>query len=207
MEGFIHDLNNIFQTLMEAGDLLSEDPAWQGVSAAILRSVERGKEISASLRVHQPMATVETVVHSARTLVEDSLALRRGPNVVFFCELQTGLVLDHSWAWERVLINLFTNSVRAMPDGGTIVVNARQDGDAMEIVVSDDGVGIDPAVMESLFEPNVSTRVGGGLGLYIVQSIVQQHQGEVRAANRPGRGAEFVITIPSKMSRARTAQA
>lgn len=207
LEGLIHDLNNVFQTMMEAADLLSEDPRWQSVSAVMLRSAERGKEISASLQTCQPAASIETVVHNARTLLEDSLAFRQGPRISVTCDLEPGLVLADAWAWERVLINLFSNAARAMPGGGTIFVAARRVDACMEIRVADDGSGIAPDLIATIFDPEVSTRAGGGLGLHIVQSIVRQQQGEVRAANRPGKGAEFVITIPMEPLRARRALA
>jgi len=205
LRGLIHDLNNVFQTLVEAGDLLSSDPEWHAVSATILRSVERGKEISASLHVHQPSAPIETVVHNARTLLEDSLALTNGPKVEFCCELEPGLVLPHAWAWERVLINLFSNALRAMPRGGTISVRANRVDHSLRIVVADDGCGIAPDMLTAIFEPHVSTRLGGGLGLHIVRSIVRQQNGEVQASNRPGSGAEFVITIPADSTRTSSA--
>src|SRR5262249_44759019 len=99
----IHDLNNVFQTLMEAADLLSDDPHWVPVSAAILRSIERGKEITASLESSgSPPAPLETVVENAMALMRDSMIRGRGPAVQFTCEMEPGLVLPRAWAWERV---------------------------------------------------------------------------------------------------------
>lgn len=208
MPGVIHDLNNVFQTLVEAAHLLSEDPEWSPVSAAILRSIERGKEITLSLHaVDQPSASLETVLENAMTLVRDSMILRRGPNIEFVCDVETGLILRRAWAWERVLINLFFNAVHAMPQGGTITVLARQQNSRAEIVITDEGPGIDPELLASVFEPHVSTKVNGGLGLYIVQTIVKQEGGEVSARNTAGGGAEFTITLPSRSERTRTATA
>jgi signal transduction histidine kinase len=66
----------------------------------------------------------------------------------------------------------------------------------VEIVVRDEGPGIAPEILAGIFKPHVSTR-GSGLGLHIVETIVKQDGGEVRASNRAeGRGAEFTITIP-----------
>src|SRR5579872_6850802 len=74
LPGLIHDLNNVFQTLMEAADALSGDPRWTGLSAAIFRSIERGREITLSMQeTGQPSAPFETVLYNARTLVEDSM--------------------------------------------------------------------------------------------------------------------------------------
>jgi signal transduction histidine kinase len=208
LPGMIHDLNNVFQTLMDAADLLSGDPRWSSVSAAMLRSIERGKEITLSMHaVNQPSAPFETVLENATTFVQDSVILGGGPPICFAGQVEPGLMLRHSWAWERVLINLFSNAVRAMPQGGTISVDACRTNGGIQIVVADEGCGIAPDLLPRVFEPHVSTKASGGLGLHIVHTIVTQEDGEVRAANRDGRGAEFTITIPSIPSLTRTANA
>ena len=199
LPGMIHDLNNVFQTLMDAADSLSNDPRWGHLSAAIFRSVERGREITQSMQaIDQPSAPFETVLENARTLVEDSVMSRLGPKIQFECRFEPGLVLRHAWAWERVLINLFCNAVQAMPQGGTIFVDARRQHNDIQIVVADEGSGIAPELLSVIFDPRVSTKTLGGLGLHVVRSIVKQEAGDVRAANRDGCGAEFTITLPAQ---------
>ena len=106
-----------------------------------------------------------------------------------------------------MLINLFSNAVRAMPGGGTIHVRARAAAGRVEIVVRDEGPGIAPEILEDVFNPHVSTR-GSGLGLHIVGTIVRQEDGEVRAANRADRqGAEFTIIVPAEPIGAHSARA
>jgi signal transduction histidine kinase len=199
LPGLIHDLNNVFQTLMDAADSLSGDPRWVHLSAAIFRSVERGREITQSMQaIDQPSLPFETVLANARTLVEDSMMSRPGPKIQFDCRIEPDLMLRHAWAWERVLINLFCNAVQAMPQGGTIFVEARRKHNDIQIVVTDEGSGIAPELLAVIFDPRVSTKTLGGLGLHVVRSIVKQEAGEVRAANRDGRGAEFTITLPAQ---------
>ena len=208
LSGLVHDLNNVFQTLMEAADVLSGDPRWAPISGAIFRSIERGKEITQSMQaVDQPSAAFEVVLHNARTLVEDSIISRRGPAIRFVSRVEPALVLHNAWAWERVLINLFCNAVHAMPHGGTISVEAFRIDGIIQIVVADEGCGIAPELLAAIFDPRVSNKVLGGLGLHIVNSIVKQHAGEIRAANRDGRGAEFTITLPAEPSLSRTVTA
>jgi signal transduction histidine kinase len=205
----VHDLNNVFQTLVEAADLLSVDPQWAPVSAVILRSIERGKGITDSMQqVEQPPAPFETILGNAIAFIEDSLIGGRSPEVNFVCDVDSGIELRRNWAWERVLINLFSNAVRAMPNGGTIYVSARIGDGIAEIVVRDEGAGIAPEILADLFRPHVSTKALGGLGLHIVETIVKQDDGEVWACNRAdGRGAEFHITIPAERQIIRTAHA
>src|SRR5579885_2328238 len=175
----VHDLNNVFQTLVEAADLLSTDPRWASLSAAILRSVERGKNVTASIEsAEETQAAFETILNNSISFVEDSLIGGRQGRIQFVCAVDPGIELRRNWAWERVLINLFSNAVRAMPNGGTIFVEARDHGSEVVIVVRDEGPGIAPEILADLFEPGVSTR-GSGLGLHIVQTIVHQQDGSV----------------------------
>ncbi len=197
----VHDLNNVFQTLVEAADLLSSDPRWSALSAAILRSVERGKNLTASIQSSdQSSAPLKTVLANAVSFVEDSLISGRGPKILFTWDIEPGIEMRRVWAWERVLINLFSNAVRAMPAGGTIHVRARRAEENIEIAVMDNGPGIAPEILPDIFKPHVSTR-GSGLGLHIVASIVRQEDGFVRAVNRPEGGAEFTITFPAVSAR------
>ena len=205
----VHDLNNVFQTLVEAADLLSDDPRWAPVSAVILRSIERGKGITDSMQqVEQAPAPFETILANAIAFAEDSLIGGRGPEIRFVRDVEPGIELRRIWAWERVLINLFSNAMRAMPDGGTIFVTARTRDGRAEIAVRDEGDGIAPEILADLFRPHVSTKVRGGLGLHIVETIVKQDDGDVRAANcANGRGAEFIITLPAEKPIVRLAHA
>jgi two-component system sensor histidine kinase MtrB len=92
--------------------------------------------------------------------------------------------------WERVLVNLFLNSAQA--GAKNIHVSAREH----EIVVSDDGPGIAPELLPRIFQERVSTKsIISGLGLYVVQSIVEQNGGTVTAANGPGGGAMFTMRV------------
>jgi len=190
----------VFQTMVDAADLLSGDPQWQHLSSAILRSVERGQRITSSLESGRgTSASFGHIVAHAISFVEDSMvgSVIKHP-LRFNCEVEPGIELRRAWAWERVLINLFINSRRAMPEGGSIHVRAKRTEGGIEIAVRDQGSGIAPELLDTLFEPHVSGSSSSGLGLHIVATIVGQDAGSVRAFNvHGGKGAEFVITLPA----------
>jgi two-component system NtrC family sensor kinase len=198
--GLVHDLNNVLQTLVDAADLLSGDPRWAKLSTAILRSVERGKNIANSIETGGDIGIpFEDILANAIAFVEDSLIAGRGPQIGFECDVEPGIQLRGNWSWERVLINLFLNAMRAMPRGGIIRVHACRKGELNEIVVGDEGSGIPHEILEHLFQPHVSANGSSGLGLHIVETVVQQNGGQVRAANRTnGAGAEFTIWLPAR---------
>lgn len=201
LPGIAHDLNNVFQTLVGvAMHLEDDDPE---LSVAILRSVERGQQLVSGMQHSDPAATTfEAITARAKAFLEDFCMASNGPQVAVETEIEPGIVLAGYRDWERVLINLFLNSLRAMPQGGTIQVRARHTGSGFEIRVADEGTGIAPDLLDHLFQPHVSGNGSTGLGLSIVESIVHQNGGKVRALNREC-GAEFVIKVPAAAKAAR----
>ncbi len=104
----------------------------------------------------------------------------------------------------QVVGNLLHNAAKFTPAGGTVSTAVRATADRVEIRVRDDGAGIAPELLDRLFAPFVqgdagAARVQGGLGLglALVRSLVELHGGSVRARSAgPGRGSEFVISLP-----------
>ena len=100
----------------------------------------------------------------------------------------------------QVLTNLALNAARHSPAGGCVLLAARQvDGGGVELIVEDEGPGIDPALIETVTEPFVGDRTGGGaagLGLAIARRIVAAHGGLLRLAPRPGGGTRAVASLP-----------
>lgn len=110
---------------------------------------------------------------------------------------------------QQVLINLLSNAIQAMPEGGTLHVHTRDEPDAtgcagVLIRVSDTGPGISAAVYANLFRPFVTTRPqGNGLGLWISKGLLERYGGHIRAHNhrelgqdRPG--AVFSVWLPQE---------
>lgn len=104
----------------------------------------------------------------------------------------------------QVLANLLHNAAKYTDAGGCISLTARKEGDQLVLVVSDNGIGLDPELREKVFDLFVQgansmdrARGGIGLGLTLVRSLVQLHGGSV-AAHSPGagHGSEFVVTLP-----------
>src|SRR6185437_11997417 len=95
----VHDLNNIFQTVVDAAELLSTDPRWAALSAAILRSVERGKSLAASIEpAEETTGYFETILDNAIAFVEDSMIAGGGPEIHFDRQIQPGIQLRRNWA-------------------------------------------------------------------------------------------------------------
>ena len=191
IEGLVHDLNNVFQTIAEIAELLTHDPSnGSKLAATLQRSVERGQRIARSLVQDKVCSTdFSGILDRAIEFVHDYLEAVHGPDVAFSRRIDPGFqVTGDLSAWERVLVNLFLNSAEA---GGKNIKIAASGG---EIVIADDGPGIPPEMLPTIFQPHVSTKsITSGLGLYVVRSIVEEHGGTVTACNGEPSGAVFRI--------------
>ena len=201
VDGLAHDLNNVFETLIEAADLLSDDPQWTELAAVIRRSAERGHRIANSFRViAEPPPQLRDVLDAAARAAADSYG-PHWPPIEFEFLLEEIRLPGSSAEWERVFLNLFANSARFMPNGGLIKVMGLAEPDGtIEIIIHDGGTGISTEALPYLFNPYFTTADGhAGLGLYIVKSIVEKHRGSISARNQPDRdaGAEFRIWLPA----------
>jgi hypothetical protein len=138
-------------------------------------------------------------------VAEEALALFAGrlDGITVQRNLETELptVLADPDALRRALANLIDNAAEAMQGSLLRVLAIRtglsEDGDAVEVTVSDTGHGLTDEIRERLFLPFYSTKQRGtGLGLSIAAKIVQEHGGSIRAEANSPKGARFVLRLP-----------
>jgi two-component system NtrC family sensor kinase len=99
----------------------------------------------------------------------------------------------------QVLVNLVVNAMQAMPRGGPLTIETSVEGSEVILAVEDEGVGMDPDVVQRIFEPFFTTKdvgVGTGLGLSVVHGIVTAHGGSIRVRSEPGAGSRFEVHLP-----------
>lgn len=135
-----------------------------------------------------------------------SFAALRGTDLVLSCEVDAPFVaMCDKQMIDRVVLNLLSNALKHLPEecGKIEVILQMQDDNAL-MIVRDNGCGIRPEHLPRVFEKywhldSVSTgsdRHGTGLGLYIVQSLVQLHGGSIAVKSVLGEGSEFCVSIP-----------
>lgn len=161
-----------------------------------LTQIENGK-----LELHKkPVAVGE--------LIESVAAQYRGhaerQEITLTCAIEEplGVIPADAIALERVLTNLLHNALKFTSEGGRVTISARRDADAVRIGVSDTGIGIAPAELDSIFQPYRrgtlrQPREGVGLGLFIAQSLIRAHDGGIDVASEPGQGTAFTIWLPT----------
>ncbi len=98
---------------------------------------------------------------------------------------------------KQAFFNVIKNAIQAMPDGGTLTISISSSDQAVIVAFRDTGVGIAQEELGRIFEPYQTTKSeGSGLGLMIVQRIVQEHGGQIEILSEPGTGTTFSISLP-----------
>lgn len=98
----------------------------------------------------------------------------------------------------QALLNLYLNAIQAIGTGGTLSVIVKSiNGSGLKISVQDTGKGIPPEDLANIFNPYFTTKASGtGLGLAVVQKVIEQHQGKITVASTPQSGTHFDMSIP-----------
>ncbi|MEO7229818.1 MAG: HAMP domain-containing sensor histidine kinase, partial [Candidatus Limnocylindrales bacterium] len=150
------------------------------------------------LRPDDIRATVEQAVEQA-----DAAARRRGLEIGVHLPDRPLRIHHDPLRIGQVVTNLVGNAIKFTPRGGQIGVHVGPVEDGVRIVVTDSGVGIDPAELPHIFErfyrgtrANEARGSGSGLGLAIVQSIVRMHGGTVAVESRLHAGTTFTVVLP-----------
>jgi CheY-like chemotaxis protein len=192
---------------------LTPDSALHESLAAVERAAVRAKGLSQQLltfakggRPVKGTADVGQVVHEA--------AVFACHGSVVACEFDAAADLlpaeIDAGQISQVIQNIVVNAVQAMPGGGRIFIEARNDplkgdnlpglpeGPYVRIAIRDEGKGIPDKLLEKIFDPYFTTKsAGSGLGLATSRSIVRNHGGSIRVSSAPGKGATFTIHLPA----------
>jgi signal transduction histidine kinase len=143
-----------------------------------------------------PAAIANTV-----TLVRER-ALRRGVELTVTVDERIGTIRADERKLKQVLLNLLSNALKFTPEGGRVDVTAVPVDRAVEISVSDTGIGIAPEDQQAVFEEfrqvgTTSRKVEGtGLGLAITRKFVELHGGRIWVESALGKGSRFAFTLP-----------
>lgn len=137
-----------------------------------------------------PKSLLQSLQAAALTHVQD-VAVR------WQCDSHQGELLCNRDTLVGALLNLIENAVQASAGAARLKVHLYTRGDTLRLCISDNGSGIDAAVLERLGEPFFTTKANGtGLGLTVVKAVARAHQGELSLRSRPGRGTCALVTLP-----------
>lgn len=206
--------NNLVPVSLYAG-VLRRQLAEQAESLEVLQRIEAGLTALDAMvndmlnftaernTKFEPVAVRPLLDDIARGLAPQCLA--QGIRVAI--DAPRGLVVEADRdALRRTLLNLVLNALDAMPGGGDLVLTAVDCRGSVEIEVADSGPGLSEEARRRAFEPFYTTKPSGiGLGLAIVQRLMEAHGGGINVCNCPEGGAAFTVRLPRRVANMRAA--
>ena len=159
-------------------------------------------------RMELELATFDLplAIDNARTFVRER-ATKHGINLDVTVDERLGDFVGDERKIKQILLNLLSNAVKFTPEGGRIGINARQADGAVEISVSDTGIGIAPEDQAKIFEEfrqvggdYAHKKEGTGLGLTLAKKFVELHGGKIWVESEVGKGSTFCFTLPEGSS-------
>jgi two-component system NtrC family sensor kinase len=221
--GVAHEINNPLAAISGFAQLLASHPDPQvGQDALAIRNmVDRASKIVHSLRgfarpsnseLEHKASDLNAVVGSALEIAGSTLKHAQ-VDVGLHLEANLPAVLMNQSEMEQVVVNLLTNAVSAVRDreprerrvvvrtfSHRVQVSAGRLQTNVSLIVSDNGIGMEPSMARRIFEPFFTSKdrgEGTGLGLYISYGIVSSHGGTLDVITSPGAGATLTVTLPA----------
>ena len=207
--GIAHDFNNLLTVVVGGLDLIvkrSDDAKLRRYAENALSAAERGARLTGQLLAFSRVQRLEVQPTYVAPLIEAMRPMLRnvlGPGIEKRFDLDEAMmpVMADPTQLEVAVLNLAINARDAMPEGGVLSFTTRrvriagepeiEDGDYVELTISDTGPGMTPDVLERAFEPFFTTKEvgkGTGLGLSMVYGMARQSGGDARIESEPGKG-------------------
>jgi signal transduction histidine kinase len=209
--GIVHDVKNPLAVIKGLAEELAEESSTDEFTVngleTIRDSASKANTIVTDLLKFARQSTPEMQTRDMRSTLESVFRLteyliRKG-NVTLVPDLPLTAVMAMYDAQqiEQVLINLVTNAVQAMPEGGTLDVSLKEMEDNLVITMRDSGEGIPEENIGRIFDPFFTTKPEGegtGLGLSVSYGIISRHRGYIKVESEVGIGTTFIISLPVK---------
>lgn len=211
-----HEFNNLMTPIVLYADLLEENETVCREMPEEVRELKsaaaRCEELARQLLSYSRQGKAEKVltdydatyamkeaVNIVKKLIPDCIALKENIcRTPYYIHGQVG-------ALNQILLNLVTNAIHAMKEGGTLRIQfglSVDDERYVRLVVEDTGVGIAPEIQRQVFQPFFTTKQAGegtGIGLTVVRRLTEEHGGMIRVKTKEGKGTTFILDFPRVM--------
>jgi signal transduction histidine kinase/ActR/RegA family two-component response regulator len=211
--GVAHDFNNTLAGILGRAQLLQRTNDLEKVKHGLdiiiktaedgAKTVKRIQDFARQRRDHNfELVSIDQVLMDASEITRPRWKnCAEASNIHITLELQIGsnaMVMGDDSELREVLVNMVFNAIDAMPEGGTLTLSTRTEGDSVIVKVIDTGVGMYPEVRSRIFDPFFTTKgkAGLGLGLAVSFGIIRRHSGNIEVESQYGSGTEFRITLP-----------
>ena len=212
-----HEFNNILTTIINYAKMGTRNPT-AASQAQCFEKILRGSQKAAGIvngmlgfarndSTNRETVDIVHLVEEVLVLTEKDLSKHRIQVDKKFESRPTVTAVPGQI--EQILVNLVINARQAMPNGGRLKLEVKENaaGDTVEIRIADSGVGISPENLRQIFEPFFTTKQpdanghgGTGLGLSVCRQIIEQHHGRIRVESVVGQGSAFIVKLPKRLN-------
>ncbi len=206
----VHDIKNPMTNIRAYAELIKitakDNPKIDRSTGIIINEIDRLVKMTTELLEFSrgEMHLVKTPVNLSSLVSNavDTLKINHFPDniIIQFDEKCDGVIMGDPDKLTRMMFNLINNSVEAIStnSNGRIILKVTEEKDMVRFFIQDNGCGMEPEVLEKVFEPfySYNKKKGTGLGMAIVKSIVESHNGKIKKASKPGIGTKFEIFFP-----------
>jgi two-component system, sporulation sensor kinase E len=210
--GLSHEIRNPLGVLFLHIDLLEEEfrnpsaesprvipETFREIRTALVRLDALVKDYLSLVRVGAIEPSVQDLGAAVKEWTGEvhGLAAQQGVSLQLAGLETAGELAFHAGTLRRAVLNVVQNALEAMPQGGTLTLECVRTVTAVQLRVSDSGMGIPAERVPRIFEPLYTTKPGGtGMGLYIVQETLSAHGGSVTVESVEGQGSTFTFILP-----------
>jgi signal transduction histidine kinase len=206
----LNSISGYLQLILQDGDLLTKDrDRLKIIESQLDRLADSVKNLLSFTRQPKPQLRPLNVNEVLEELIHLSEPWLLARNVRLTTQFSPKLpsILGDPTHLQTLFLNLITNALDAMPQGGVLTIETRQtpqplpseDRRWIEISITDTGIGITEESKKKIFDPFFTTKKmgeGTGLGLTICEKIIKEHSGKINVESRVGKGSTFSIVIP-----------
>ncbi len=206
----LNSISGYIQLILQDGNLESKDrDRLKIIESQLDRLADSVKNLLSSTRQPKPQLRALQVNELLEELIHLSEPWFLTRRVTVSSQFSPGLppILGDSTHLQTLFLNLITNALDAMPNGGVLTIKTQQvllpppskDGGWLKISIADTGIGITDESKKKIFDPFFTTKKvgeGTGLGLAICEKIVKEHSGKIEVESEVGKGSTFLISIP-----------
>ncbi|MFO8032180.1 MAG: ATP-binding protein [Desulfohalobiaceae bacterium] len=205
--GIAHEIRNPLSSIKGLATyflgMSQEKSQEQSAARTMIQEVDRLNRVVTELLEFARPSELQLEQCEVNQLVRHSLGLVRRDAESKQVGIRFEPQQDQLWAyWDQdrlnqALLNLYLNAIQAMQEGGELLVQTGKQEGQIRISVSDTGAGIAQSELERIFDPYYTSKKSGtGLGLAVVDKIIQAHQGRIKVQSAPGQGSTFVLLLP-----------
>ena len=210
--GVAHEINTpltnaslAMELLLSDGECVRSQQADLKRIKSIERNIEKASKIAQELLWFSRQREFELTTFDVSSVIESAIVMSewmfRNVEVRNECQSVPPVAGDPQ-KLEQALINIFSNAVEAMPDGGVIGIRTFAEDGWVVVKISDTGMGIEEEDIKRLFEPFFTTKERGkgtGLGLSICSDIIERHNGELKISSQKDKGTVVTIKLPASV--------